>query len=71
MVVSNLRRNSSKAGKAWRRGFTAPDICWRNVCQESCGFAGQGACYRSPAACRGACSASIDPVPDPVSSVCA
>ena len=56
--------------QASRSGFTALDICLRSACQESCGFALQGACYRSPAACRGVFSA-IDPFPGSVSLVCA
>ena len=49
--------------------FTASDICSRSACRESCGSAQQGACYRSPAACRGAFAASADPFPGFVSLV--
>src|SRR5262249_34486465 len=51
-------------GADWRQQsrFTALYIYSRNVCQEFCGSAQQGACWRSQAACRGAFAASANPL---------
>jgi hypothetical protein len=49
--------------------ITEPDICSRSAYRESCGFARQAACYRSPAAWRGAFAASANPVSRSVPTV--
>src|SRR6266851_4181872 len=55
--------------EAQRSRLTAPDICSRSACRESCGSARQGACFRSPAACRDPFAASADPYRGSVSLV--
>ena len=46
MVASLQRHLTTAAVEGRTRGdwITAPDICWSSTCQESCGFARQGAC---------------------------
>jgi len=63
--------NRSKINRPQRLQFTAPDICSRSACRESCWSVSRGACCQSPAARRCAFATSANAFSGSVSSICA
>src|SRR5262245_22864994 len=61
-VLPDFRRvaNATVVARTVQAAITLSDICSRSACRESCGSDRPVACYRSPAAWRGAFEASAN-----------